>query len=301
MSILGDLGKAGLLLPPFLNGMLYLTNPLKGGTMFNKESLDHLWFVMHHSDDPKRVTMVVTCYLDESGTDEQSSQAVVAGLIMHRDQFLLYDALWEDMLLRHNITPPLHMKEFGKHGRHGHLTYDKKFELFTDVANFINVHKVVSVGATLNHKQYINLIHDKMKRHIGLYGVCFMLCAHVCFAEAWTNNYTGDLAFVMEAGNQHAEHVRQAHQGMMEMKNKTAIWINTGTLTFAPKDLSVLQAADVIAWGVNRRSGTKGLGKGFQPIAKIFNNMHIQLPWPDEVLKEWSDSVMERRAPNFDV
>jgi len=105
----------------------------------------------------------------------------------------------------------------------------------------------------------------------------------------------------METGNQHADHVRRAHQGMMEMKNKTKIWINTGSLAFKSKEISALQAADVIAWGINRCSSAKGLGKGFQPIAKIFNNMHIQLSWPDALLKEWSASVMERRDPNFDI
>jgi len=128
--------------------------------------------------------MSITCYLDESGTDQQSSQAVVAGLIIHQDQFLLFNAFWEDILSRHKIIPPLHMKEFGQHGRHGHLTYDDRINLFTEIGNFINVHKIVSVATTLNHDKYKNLIHDKMKKHIGLYGICFMLCAHLCFEEA---------------------------------------------------------------------------------------------------------------------
>jgi hypothetical protein len=264
------------------------------------EYLKYLWFVMHHSDDPRRQTLAVTCYLDESGTDHKNSQAVVAGLIMHRDFFLILDALWDDLLLRHGIESPLHMKEFGPHGRHGHLKYDQRWKLFIDIANVINANKCVSIAATLKHEQYNNIIHDKMKKYIGLYGICFMLCAHACFAEAWENYYTGNLAFVMEAGNEHADHVLRAHQGMMEMKKENKIWVHSGSLTFEPKKLSALQAADVIAWGIHRRDSEKGLGKGFLPIGNIFKHSHIQLQWTDELLKEWSDSVMGRRDPSVE-
>ena len=266
--------------------------------MLNKY-LEHLWFVMHHSDDPKRQTLAVTCYLDESGTDHQNSQAVVAGLIMHRDYFLFLDAIWDDMLLRHGIKPPLHMKEFGAHGRHGNLNYNDRHALFTDVANLINAHKIVSVAATLRHEQYRNLIHDKMKKHIGVYGVCFMLCSHLCFAKAMYDQYYGELPFILEAGNEHSEHVRRAHLGMMEMKKDKTIWVHSGSLKFESKKLSALQAADVIAWGIHRRDSVKGLGKGFQPIANIFNKEHIQFNWEDNLLKEWSDSVMYRRDVNI--
>jgi hypothetical protein len=238
--------------------------------------------------------MAVTCYLDESGTDLQNAQAVLAGLIMREDQFFMLDALWESMLLRHKIDPPLHMKEFGPHGRHGHLKYDERYGLFIDVANYINAHIIVSVAATLKHDQYINIINDKMKKHIGIYGICFMLCAHICFSEAWTCYYAGDLYFAIEAGNEHAEHVRRAHDNMIEMKKENKIWVHSGSLTFESKKLSALQAADVIAWGINRRDNQR-IGKGFQPTAKIFNYMHIQLPWTDELLKDWNDSVMQDR------
>lgn len=236
--------------------------------------------------------MAFTCYLDESGTDDKNPQAVVAGLVMHRDQFLILDAVWDDILSRHGIEPPLHMKEFGPpHGRHSHLSFDERFALFSDVASLINCQKVHSVAATLRYEQYIKL-DEEIKKHISVYGVCFMLCAHTCFANAMYNQYYGNLAFVLEAGNKYAEHVRRAHYGMMEMTKQKTIWVHSGSLTFEPKKLSILQAADVIAWGVRRCDSGKWPNKSYEPIAKIFNERHDQKKWTDELLKYWNDSII---------
>jgi hypothetical protein len=256
---------------------------------------EHLWFVMHHPDDPKGQTLAITCYLDESDTDDKDPQAVVAvvaGLVMHRDSFLMLDVLWDDMLSRHCIEPPLHTKEFGHDGRHGNLNYLERANLFTDVANYINYFKVHSVAATLSHKEY-RKIDSRIKKHIGPYGACFMLLAHTCLDQAKSNQYYGDLAFVLEEGNRHAKHVRLAHQSMIEMKKANTIWVHSGSLKFAPKKLSVLQAADVIAWGVRRQASGMEIDKGREPITKIFNEKHIQYKWNDELLKDWSDSINE--------
>ncbi len=271
--------------------------------MISIEYLEHLWFVMHHSNDPQKIAMALTCYLDESGTDKHSPQAVLAGLIMHRDSFLIFDTLWNDILIRHGITPPLHMKEFGQHGRHGNLTYDQRYALFNDLANFINAHKTISIAVTLKHEQFEKNIHDDIKKDIGLYGACFMLCGYLCFQSAYDNFYTGNIAFVMEAGNRYAEYVRRAHRTMIALK-KTKPYINAGSLTFSSKELSVIQAADIIAWGINRRDNlNKGLGKGFQPISKIFNNKksHLEAPYPDELLSKWSNAIMECCNPTLGV
>jgi hypothetical protein len=263
----------------------------------NKSYLSHLWFVMHHSDDPKRATMAVTCYLDESGTDRNNSQAVVAGLVMRQNQFHKLDYGWDIILERHNIDQPLHMKEFGIHGRHGHLRYLERLALFTDVADLINHNKICSVAATLRREQYDNINNIKFKKQIGVYGICFMLCDHTCFANAIYNKYYGEMAFILESGNHHANHIRKAHQGMMKMREANLVWVNAGSLTFAPKMLSALQAADVIAWGVRRQTLGKKFEHGFEPIATIFDEKkHIQLNWSDEslnnILKKWSDSII---------
>jgi hypothetical protein len=246
--------------------------------------LEHLWFVMHHSDDPERLTLAVACYLDESGIDQHNPLAVMAGIVLRRERFIRFDSDWNDILSKFKIDPPIHMKEFGKHGRHGHLDYPTRNELFTELAYIINRYKIHSVAVTLNHEQYNKMLSDKTKKEVSIYGLCFMLCAHQCFAMTQVNHYYGRMAFLMEEGNEFAEDVRRAHKGMMKMRKEGATYISDGSLTFEPKELSPLQAADIIAWGVRRKVSNVPIIKGFEPIVRIFDGKHIQNQYTDKLL-----------------
>jgi hypothetical protein len=159
---------------------------------------------MHHSTDPGRQTLIIRCYLDESGTHEGSPQAIVAGLLMEHDEFLLFDAVWNDLLLRHNIESPLHMNEFGQHGRHHHLKYPERTSLFSDISGLINCHKIVSVAATLSQSQYKEILHPEIQKQMSLYGLCFMLCVHMVHLKAEYKKYPYNIAYILEQGNEYS-------------------------------------------------------------------------------------------------
>jgi hypothetical protein len=71
----------------------------------------------NYSDDEQRNISVVECYLDESGTDGQSPTAVVGGLLLRRKERFYLRQEWAKTLAKHGVTPPIHMREFGPHGR----------------------------------------------------------------------------------------------------------------------------------------------------------------------------------------
>src|SRR5579863_4398485 len=81
---------------------------------------DALWWVMHHSEDEARQAAFVECYLDESGTDDLSPTAVVGGLVLNRSGFGRLNARWTEVCKAHGL-PSIHMKDFGRHGKHGRL------------------------------------------------------------------------------------------------------------------------------------------------------------------------------------
>lgn len=230
--------------------------------------LEGLWFTMHHSDDPERQTLIIRCYLDESGTHEGSPQATVAGLLMNRDDFLMLDALWNDLMLRHKIQPPLHMKEFGEHGRHGHLNYEERFPLFSDISKLINCHKIMSVAATLSHSQYKTIVHPEIQKKMSIYSLCFMLCVHRIHLDVEQKGIPDKIAYFVEQGNEYQHHILKAHDGMIRMQENN-MYLHVGSLRFADKNNCALQAADVIAWGARRRVTGIPIGKGYQPISYI--------------------------------
>lgn len=250
----------------------------------DRKYLDDLWFIMHHSDDPERLTLSIACYLDESGTDATNPEAVVGGIVMRREGFIRFEDDWNSILADFNIASPLHMKEFGQHGRHGHLDYPTRDKLFNELVYIINRYKIYSVAVSLSHEQYNDLLSDKSKKEVSIYGLCFMFCAHQCFAMSQTNHYYGNMAFLMEEGNEFAEDVRKAHAGMMKMRKEGATYISNGSLTMEPKDLSTLQAADIICWGERRRVTGLPIHKGFEPIEKIFEETHIKNQYTEDLI-----------------
>jgi hypothetical protein len=252
--------------------------------------LESLWFTMHHSDDSERQTLIIRCYLDESGTGSDSPEAVVAGLLMNRDNFLLFDVVWDELLLRHKIQPPLHMKEFGKHGRHGNLNYPERTALFSDLSKLINCYKVVSVATTLNYDQYKKNLHPKIQKQMSLYSLCFMLCLHMI--HFYVEQHFPNIAYIIEQGNEYSGQILQCYNSMLRMQ-KENMHLHIGTLTFADKNISALQAADIIAWAVRRRASKIPVGKGFQPISDIFSTDHRQFIWEDSYLENLSNGLLK--------
>jgi hypothetical protein len=266
----------------------------KGSSCNGDEYLEHLWWVMHHSDDPNKRTFAVTCYLDESGTHDDSPKAIVAGLVLNRDGFLMFDAVWENMLSQFKIESPLHMKEFGKHGNLGYLNYDERYKLFDQVAKIINFYKIRSVAFVLDQLIFSKIMNQEIRKAIGAYGTCFMGCANLVLLALCDSYHHKDIAFIMEQGNEHASHVFAAHEVMVRMKNSKGMFINVGSLTFDSKQITALQAADVIAWAVRRRAVGDPIGKGFQPITQILEEKHIQDYMKDRWLINLNESILKK-------
>jgi hypothetical protein len=237
--------------------------------------------------------MAISCYLDESGTHSGSPEATVGGILLDKDNFIMFDVLWEEILLRHKIRPPLHMKEFGEHGRHGHLNYNERYKLFEDISKLINCYKAMSIVASLNHAQYKKIINPTIQEIMSIYSLCFMLCAHVIHINATNQKINYNIPYIVEKGNEYQQHILMAHNGMLRMQREN-IHLHVGSLTFEDKNLSTLQAADVIAWSGRRIATRMLIEKGMEPLLDIFmDNHHINCSWEDRYLKEFSDRLVD--------
>lgn len=244
---------------------------------------EYFWWTMHHSDEPERQALTVTCYLDESGTHDQSPITVVAGLLLNRHNFISLSGLWGDLLSRYKIKPPFHMKEFGQHGKMGHLKYNERHSLFCEIAEIVNAHKIFSLAATVDQQQFREICNFN-KGKMSSYSLCFYLCVQLNHLQAEYMKYRKNIAFLLDEGGEHTGQILAAHKAIvLRPENKK---FHVGSITFAnDKDVSALQIADIIAWAVLRRLVGKPFEKGFSPIEKILNENHIQKPWGAEYLK----------------
>ncbi len=259
----------------------------------HREYSEYLWWVMHHSDDPDRQTLAVTCYLDESGTDSHNPQAVVAGILFNKQNFMYFEDQWVELLSRYQISPPLHMNEFVEKGRFGHIRYKDRFNFFSEAVDLINNCKIYSIAATLNKQEYEGHIHKEIRKSFSVYGFCFMLLAYINGCQARYMHFKEKIAYLFDNGAQHKNHIIVARDRILEWEKDQAFANNMGSLTFdGDVKISTLQAADIVAWGARRKISNIALHKGFEPIGNLFNaEHHLQYGWDSDFLKNFAQEI----------
>lgn len=244
-----------------------------------------------HSNDPNREIAVITCYLDESGTEGTSPTAVVGGLLLKQKDLFYLDIEWLKILDRYNLQPPLHMSEFGKHGRFRDIPPDVCRALFADVTRTINRHKLATIAATVNTKQY-NRAFDGLTG-FSIYGACFIQLALVNGANAQVNQYFDPIPILMDEGNPYKHHALEAHSYLMMNRREK---FNIGALRFdTDNNVCALQAADVVAWAIRRRLAGN-FGYRFEPLQGIIEEPHIEQEYEESWMMETAETLRADEA-----
>lgn len=117
------------------------------------------------------IESAVTFYLDESATDGGTPDAVVAGVLLNESHFDALDKRWKKLVADHHLGTSLHMKDFGKHGKHANLSEPEREAIFSDVVPIINTCKIYSIAATLTVAEYNSHFNPELKEEMGLYGI----------------------------------------------------------------------------------------------------------------------------------
>jgi hypothetical protein len=237
---------------------------------------------------------VVTCYLDESGTDDLSPTAVVGGVIMNEPQFVSFDKVWSLLLSKHDV-PFVHMNEFGKHGKLGHLTIEQRRALFADLVPAINDHKLFSVVSTLTTAEYDNHLSSLFDRKtMGVYGTCFILCAVSIHKLAEQQKHSDKIAYLLDGGNSYRHHVLEAHKTMRDWEH----FLHVGSIGFGDdEEIMALQSADMISWSA-RRKITGHFPAGFEQLADLVpvsdgTHPHLQTSFSDELLALLAEALKD--------
>lgn len=246
---------------------------------------------MHSVDAPNTATSALRLYLDESGgSDPNTPVAVVAGILITREWFEAFETSWDNLLSDFGISPPLHMKEFGRNGRLGSLPSCCKRELFCRVAHLINSHHTKTISASISNAEYETLIPLAARNKFSVYGMCFILAAFLSHELAEVNAYTDRIPFILDTGNSNKSHVIEAHAWMVKSQENASDFLHVGSLTFDDdKNFGILQAADVVAWATRRKrtEGGTGLIGHYEPLERRFYRHHIYETWTPEQLSQF--------------
>src|ERR1700722_6903063 len=162
--------------------------------------------MMHGSGTSLKESATVWLYLDESGGPDTKT-AVLAGMLINYKNFNRFEHHWADILERHHIPWPLHMKDFSKDGPLGKVTVACRFELFSELAQLINENKIYSITAKVRSEDYKSNVDEFLQRHFGIYGMTFLLTAVMNTKLAEHNKYFGKIPYVLDGGSSKTHHV----------------------------------------------------------------------------------------------
>jgi hypothetical protein len=268
----------------------------------SSDTWDDLWLLMHPSGDPNLKAVAVTCYLDESGTHDQSQVAVVAGIALNLANLRSLEAEWFSIREKYGISGSIHMKEFNKDRRLGKLPARTIRALFTEIVDVINEHKIYSVAGRVDNKNYEKMMPKHLRvRNYGMsaYGLGFLMCAFANHLQAEHNGYAGDIAYLMDSGNAYAGHVVKLRDAFA----KGNLIGHVGNLTFgSDEDYAALQVADIVAWVIRRRGAKGHFPEHYLPLTALLTN-HVQLDFDEQAIQGLHQAVLRRieEADNLEV
>jgi hypothetical protein len=211
---------------------------------------------MHRSDDPGEACVVVfDCYVDDSGTHEQSDLVVLGGVMMDRANFTRFDQKWRPMLHRCRVDS-LHMTDFVRpYGKYVGMLPELKIALFTEAVAIINARKIFSISVVVNHAPYRESVPiDIYREHVAPYTSAFIYLARFNAIHADHNNHPDRISYLVDETRTFAQQIRNAHTLLKAWEHSRGSGtIRTGGLAFdSDVNVSALQAADLIAWSARR-------------------------------------------------
>jgi hypothetical protein len=234
----------------------------------------------------------LTCYLDDSGSDDGSPLVTCGGLLLSRLDFKAFSERWALMFRRNQFTgyrleQPLHMSDFLGMGKCAGLYPEFKRALFRDVAKLVNEHKLYSISIAVSQSDFKDLFNEDVRTTlIGAYGFAFfaLVLAHQTVSDM---SLSGPIktAYLVDRGFGHQEQLNRAHDLIQKFERATGDFRHTGPLsTGTDEDIPALQAADAIAWASRKMQLHGALPEGFEPLGDVLSEdgsrPHVTIPIP---------------------
>lgn len=239
-----------------------------------------LWYLLHHAESEDDLVLGLTCYLDDSGSDDNSPITVIGGTALTRLNFKAFSERWRKALRYHRITQPLHLTDFKKpYGIHSGMAREMQIALFDDVTKLILDHYTFSLSISVVQSDFIRLIPDgEVRKHVAT-PITFAFFAAIVVNRAMAKNHNLQrIAYLADEGSRlYTDQFVDAHGAAVKAEmGKQPHY--TGALTFAKDDnVPALQAADVIA-GIARMDQGGIVPEGLEPLRQLLSTpSHVRL------------------------
>lgn len=261
-------------MPPFLS------EEKEGAGALGRAYAEEVWFLMHHSNDPRRISLALTCYCDDSGSHDESEFAVVGGVLMNKPRFMEFQPEWEKLLKEFRIEK-LHMADFIRpYGKYCTMLPEMKKALFTSVAKIINRYKRYSVSIGIPREDFRSLLSKNVAADLmGPYAMAFFSTVILNRDAALLWGLNSRIAYLVDVGRKNLHRQMTAAHAVQTEIERAKGQDFTGAMASDTDDrVYALQAADAIAWAYHRELVSPDYGEEFEPLRNVFTTIEVGFP-----------------------
>jgi Protein of unknown function (DUF3800) len=222
----------------------------------NPGSTGSLALALFHRWEPQRLFVIVTVYIDESGT-HGSPVTILAGWVGRLRQWANFDQQWRRLLKRNGLTYFRSKDMKDSHGEFKGWTINQKKQFSDIAAKLATKHLEFGFSITLREddyrQHYINGYRPREVPVDSRYGLCFRYCLGLVsnLAMQAFDRHTLEISFVLEDGANNLGDAGRIFNRVTKSRipREQQIVQSLKTLTIGKKaEFPGLQMADVIAY-----------------------------------------------------
>lgn len=217
-------------------------------------SVGSLALALMHAWNPERLFVLVTVYIDESGTHD-SPLMTMAGLVGRLGQWATFDAKWKAMLAKDGIEF-YHAKKM-IHGQDQFRGWSqaRKEASAKQVNKIIQRHSQFGFTLVLkddeyrDHYQMPGVVRPRKLRLDSRYGLCFRMCLAIVpdlVRQTWSDHEI-DLHFVLESGHKNYGDAERVFHEVKEDNQPNISNLLRTISSGSKREFPGLQGADVPA------------------------------------------------------
>lgn len=244
---------------------------------------------------------MISVYCDDSGTHHQSRVAAVCGYISNLGQWEIFVKEWKAVLKEFKVQQ-MHRADLETfHGEFLKWSKKRKIAFLNKCHSIIKRRTKVAIGSAVIKQDFEEIVPVEFRKFVGgVYG----WCAHECiihariWAEKCQRQYSDKFQWVFEAGTIGHGQVQTMFDSLVFTQKDRENW-NISGVSFQPKAVIPLQAADVIAYEVYKQVENQILDGGKNHDIRLsMRDLHRDQDeqyltyWSRKRLMEWVNSTM---------
>jgi hypothetical protein len=218
------------------------------------------------------VCMVISCYLDDSGTTADSAHLTIAGYIAHPADWALFEKESNDLFAKEGVREPFHGTEFFHRQKQfkGWDFYGQTAFAF-DWFGIAAKHVKHGITIALPRKKFSDFKKETgLEPSLSIYGQAFKSLIRKMLERRNLSDVirVGGISFFVEAGNNNNDEILHWFNRMRAHEDNATYF---KSLTFLTKDACyAIQLADYLAF-FSRRFANEYTGQGIKEMHQLLD------------------------------